>query len=106
MAEQTSGNGETMRVSLIQAVVNEMNTSTEAKQRAVNLLDDLKGWLIRSLERDVGFNMRLVQAISDNTPQMDTTTLMENEIAKIASKYGANGDEAMTSLKSHGGNRD
>jgi hypothetical protein len=90
--QPADGNGETPRVSLIQGVINEMDAANNHKQRAIDLLDDLKGWLIRSLERDVGFHMRLVQAITDNSPHIDTS-LMETEIQKIASKYG-NGDNA------------
>ena len=87
--QPNDGNGERepMRVSLIQGIINEMETANNHKQRAIDLLDDLKGWLIRSLERDVGFNMRLIQAISDNAPV--DSSLMENDIVQIASKFGA-----------------
>ena len=91
-ATQPSGNGETPRVSLIQGVINEIDASTVHKQRAIDLLDDLKGWLIRSLERDIGFHDRLVQAIADNSPQIDGT-LMDDDIAKIASTFAHRADD-------------
>ena len=91
----TDGNGEPPRVSLIQGIINEVEASNHHKQRAIDLLDDLKAWLIRSLERDVGFNMRLVQAIADNTTPVDST-MLESDIQKIASRFGANGSDGST----------
>lgn len=91
-ATQPSGNGETPRVSLIQGIINEIEAANHHKQQAINLLDDLKGWLIRSLERDIGFNTRLVQAIADNSPQIDGT-LMDDDIQKIAQTFAHRADD-------------
>jgi len=75
-----------VRVSLIQGIINKMDEANAAKKEAINLLDQLKGWLVSSLDRDYGFTHRLVNAIADNSPEINTT-LLEGDIAKIAAKY-------------------
>ena len=83
-------NVETIGVSLIQHVTNSMDQANAHKKQAIEALDLIKGWLSASYDRDYRFTTRLVQAIADNTPQVDSTFL-EGDIAQIASKFGANG---------------
>jgi len=89
-------NPEPVRTSLIQGVINEINLSASHKQRAIDLLGDLRAWLDNSLQRDIAFHDRLVQAVDDNAPQIDTT-IMESDIKKIAATYGAGNGQTQES---------
>ena len=86
----SEGNGNELRTSLIQGVVNCMEESAEAKRRAMDLLEQLKSWLDSSLMRDTAFKDRMVQAIEDNAPPV---LLGKQEIDSIAQKYSANGGD-------------
>ena len=87
---QQPANEETVGVSLIQHVVNSMDQANAHKKQAIDALDLMKGWLVASLDRDYRFTTRLVQAIADNSQHVDG--LLDDEIAKIASTFGANGN--------------
>ena len=82
-------NEETVGVSLIQHVVNSMDQANAHKKQAIDALELMKGWLVASLDRDYRFTTRLVQAIADNSQHVD---LLDDDIAKIASTFGANGN--------------
>jgi len=87
---QQPANEETVGVSLIQHVVNSMDQANAHKKQAIDALDLMKGWLVASLDRDYRFTTRLVQAIADNSQHVDS--LLDDDIAKIASTFGANGN--------------
>jgi hypothetical protein len=76
--------------SLIQGVINEMDQATTHKQRAIDLLDDLKAWLIQSLQRDYAFRDRMLRA----TTVEQGAVLMESDIRSIASTFGAGDGKA------------
>jgi len=90
--QPSDGNGE-LRVSLFQGLVNAMRQSTECKQQALDIVRQLDSWLVNSMQRDIMFADKLVQAIEDNSQHIDSS-LMEGDIKKIAGKFGANGDNA------------
>src|SRR5215472_1424093 len=90
--QPNDGNGE-LRISLFQGLVNAMRQSTEQKQVALDIVRQLDSWLVNSMQRDIMFTDKLVQAIEDNSAHIDAS-LMEKDIAKIAAKFGANGDNA------------
>ena len=83
-------NEETVGVSLIQHVINSMDQANAHKKQAIDALELMKGWLVASLDRDYRFTTRLVQAIADNSQHVDG--LLDDEIVKIASTFGANGN--------------
>jgi hypothetical protein len=94
--QQPSGNGETqtIQVSMFQALITEGEYVIQHKENMLKILDQLKTWLGATLEKDIGFNMRLVKAVEDNAPKY-IDALPEDNIPKIAEKYAyrANGGD-------------
>jgi hypothetical protein len=86
MSEQMNGQE---RTSLIQGVINAMDDSAAAKQRAIDLLKQLQSWLENSLGRDYGFRDRLVRAVAENPVEDEAAAITEEGIKNIAEKYSA-----------------
>jgi hypothetical protein len=91
MSEQMNGQE---RTSLIQGVINAMDDSAAAKQRAIDLLKQLQSWLENSLGRDYGFRDRLVRVVEDNPVSEEATAITDEGIKNIAEKFAATQESA------------